>query len=80
MENINLADAKAHLSELLDRAEAGENLTITRRGKPAARLIPYGRQPKAINLPALVSLTASLPKQEYGAEKTIRAMRDGTRY
>jgi prevent-host-death family protein len=38
MEAINLADAKAHLSELVDRVEAGDSIAITRRGKPVARL------------------------------------------
>ena len=38
MDVINLADAKAHLSELVDRVEAGGSIAITRRGKPVARL------------------------------------------
>lgn len=33
-------DAKNKLSELLDRVEAGEELTITRHGKVVARLVP----------------------------------------
>ena len=37
MDAINLADAKAHLSELVDRVEAGDSIDITRRGKPVAR-------------------------------------------
>ncbi len=39
MESFSLADAKAHLSELVERAEAGDPVTITRRGKQVARLI-----------------------------------------
>jgi prevent-host-death family protein len=38
MAAVNLADAKAHLSELVDRVEAGDSIDITRRGKPVARL------------------------------------------
>ena len=34
------AEAKARLSELLDRVEKGEQLTITRHGKPIAQLGP----------------------------------------
>ena len=34
------SEAKARFSELLDRAEAGEELTIRRHGKPVARLVP----------------------------------------
>jgi prevent-host-death family protein len=37
---INVHEAKAHLSELLDRVEAGETVTICRRNKPVAELKP----------------------------------------
>jgi antitoxin (DNA-binding transcriptional repressor) of toxin-antitoxin stability system len=36
MSLISLADAKAHLSELVDRIEARASIDITRRGKPVA--------------------------------------------
>ena len=38
--NFAAADAKARFSELLDRAEQGEELTISRHGKAVARLVP----------------------------------------
>jgi len=37
---FKLADAKAHLSELVDRVEAGDTMAITRRGRPTARSRP----------------------------------------
>ena len=37
---VGTNEAKAHLSRLLDRVAAGEQITITRRGTPIARLIP----------------------------------------
>ena len=37
---INVAEAKAKLSELLDLALAGEEIVIARAGKPLARLVP----------------------------------------
>ena len=37
---INLYDAKTHLSELVDRASAGEEVIIAKAGKPMARLVP----------------------------------------
>jgi prevent-host-death family protein len=37
---VNVAEAKAKLSELLDRALAGEEIVIARAGKPLARLVP----------------------------------------
>jgi len=38
--SVGAFDAKTHLSALLDRVERGEEVVITRRGKPVARLVP----------------------------------------
>ncbi|MBK1656698.1 type II toxin-antitoxin system Phd/YefM family antitoxin [Paracraurococcus ruber] len=38
--SIGAYEAKTHLSALLDRVEKGESLTITRNGRPVARLVP----------------------------------------
>ncbi|TVQ50397.1 MAG: type II toxin-antitoxin system Phd/YefM family antitoxin [Gammaproteobacteria bacterium] len=37
---VNILDAKNRLSELLRRAQAGEEVTIANRGRPVARLVP----------------------------------------
>ncbi len=37
---VNIADAKAHLPELVERAARGEEIVIARNGKPRARLVP----------------------------------------
>lgn len=80
MEAINLADAKAHLSELVDRVEAGDSIDITRRGKPVARLTaPVGPR-KPIDAARLRSLTATMPPQPQSAADLVRSMRDGDRY
>ena len=42
MESIGLFEAKTHLSELIARAERGEEVVITRHNKPVARLVPMG--------------------------------------
>jgi prevent-host-death family protein len=39
-ETVGAFVARTHLSELLDRVERGEEITITRRGKPIAKLAP----------------------------------------
>ena len=40
MDTVGAFEAKTHLSELLDRVERGERFTITRHGKPVAKLSP----------------------------------------
>jgi prevent-host-death family protein len=44
MHVTNIHDAKTHLSRLVDRAAAGEEIVIGKAGKPVAKLVPY-RQP-----------------------------------
>ena len=39
MKRVQIAEAKAHLSALVERVEAGEEIVITRRSKPVARLV-----------------------------------------
>jgi prevent-host-death family protein len=49
MSSVGAYEAKTHLSELLDRAQQGERIVITRRGVPVAVLVPVeeksGRDP-----------------------------------
>jgi prevent-host-death family protein len=40
-EKFNIYDAKTRLSQLVGRAEAGEEIVIARGGRPVARLIPF---------------------------------------
>jgi prevent-host-death family protein len=80
MDAINLADAKAHLSELIDRVEAGDSIQITRRGKPVARLMAVTRPRERVDATLLQSLTAAMPPQAQDAADLVRSMRDGDRY
>ena len=80
MDAVNLADAKAHLSELIDRVQIGDSIDITRRGKPVARLTAVARPRKRIDVTLLRSLTATMPSQADGAADLVRSMRDGDRY
>jgi prevent-host-death family protein len=77
---INLADAKAHLSALIDRVEAGDSIDITRRGKPVARLTSAARPRKRVDASLLKSLTADMKPQPDSASDLVRSMRDGDRY
>ena len=40
MESVGVYEAKTHLPRLLERVLRGESLTITRHGRPVARLVP----------------------------------------
>jgi len=80
MEIINLAEAKAHLSELVDRVEAGDIIDIARRGKPIARLSSVSQPRKPIDVELLRALTASMPVATESAGELVRSMRDGDRY
>jgi prevent-host-death family protein len=80
MAKVNLAEAKAHLSELVERAAAGETVEILRRGKAVARIVAAERPKKAIILSDLQALTKKSPKQRESAAKFIRRMRDDARY
>ncbi len=42
---VGVLEAKNRLSELLDRVERGEAVTITRHGRPVAELTPLRRKP-----------------------------------
>ncbi len=80
MNAISLTDAKAHLSELVDRVAAGDAIDITRRGKAVARLTAVTRPRKRIDGKMLRALTAAMPPQVQNAADVARSMRDGDRY
>jgi prevent-host-death family protein len=39
--NVNIHEAKTHLSRLLEQAAAGERVVISKAGKPVADLVPH---------------------------------------
>ncbi len=43
MTRVGMHEAKTQLSKLVERAEGGEEIVITRRGEPAVRLVPAKR-------------------------------------
>ena len=80
MQHVNLADAKARLSELVDRVETGETVEITRRGKLVARLVPVLPEKVAIDFAMLEALHDKMPVQTESAGVFVRRMRDDARY
>ena len=41
VEKVNIHEAKTHLSRLIEKVEAGEEIVIARAGRPVARLVSY---------------------------------------
>jgi prevent-host-death family protein len=76
MDAVNLSDAKARLSDLVDRAEAGEEVTILRRGRPVAKIVAIEKPRKPIDLEALRALRAKMPMSDVSGVEIIREMRD----
>lgn len=48
MTRYSVAEAKARLSELIDRAEKGEGVVITKHGRPVAEIRPLAPKPAPI--------------------------------
>ena len=46
LKTVNVHEAKTHLSKLLERVRAGEEVVIANAGEPIARLIPFARPGK----------------------------------
>lgn len=62
MERIGIYDARARLSELIERVQSGEEVVLTRHGEPVARLVPakVARKPSRA---AAVTRIRALAKQ-----------------
>jgi prevent-host-death family protein len=82
MPAYSVAEAKNNLPKLLDRAIAGEEVTITRRGKTVARIVS---EPAAVSRPGgpksprdvdWVRRSRVHPRMEVDAVELIRRMRD----
>lgn len=51
MKIVNVAEAKAHLSELVERAAGGEEIIVARAGKPRAKLVPLDDVNRRLRVP-----------------------------
>ena len=76
MTEVSVAEVKAHLSELLDRVERGEEIVITRRGKPVAKVSGVRRKLESIDWDEIDRSRESMPFPETPSVELIRQMRD----
>ena len=80
MVTVNLAQAKAHLSELLNKVETGEEVIITRRGRPVAHIRQAVSSKKPLPLAKLAAFRARMPRWRKSSAALLREMRDDERY
>jgi prevent-host-death family protein len=73
----SVAEAKARLNGILRRVEAGEKVTITRRGRPIATIVPAPVETrKSINREASEALRRTLPRSRTSTARLVRELRD----
>lgn len=77
---VNVAEAKAKLSELIERAMAGEEIEVTKRGRPAVRIVASNPPKKKLDVDSIRAWHKEMErlgaKMGNGAERLIREMRD----
>ena len=76
MTTYSVAEAKARMSELLDRAEKGEKVVISRRGNPVVELAPVKTAKPGVDFARLRALRDVTPKAKTPAGKLVRKIRD----
>jgi prevent-host-death family protein len=80
MHHFGTFEAKNKLSALLDLVEAGEEVTITRNGKPVARLVPAEARDVEKVRAAAAGLRAIRARSKPGPESLKDLINEGRRY
>lgn len=81
METVGSFEAKTHLPQLLERAAKGEEFTITKHGKPVARLMPPRPVKPALDARAAVEAMKAFRKGRSLGGMSIREMiEEGRRF
>jgi prevent-host-death family protein len=70
---IPVSDAKGQLTELVRRAEAGDEVILTRHGKAAVRLVPVAARPKNSDKRALMSELRRATRRAAGGTNAARS-------
>ena len=74
MKPINIHEAKTHLSRLVERVQAGEEIVIAKAGRPAARLVPIEPGAKPVKIGGLKPKTPVPDDFDTMFEKDIEAL------
>ena len=75
VKHVGIKQARQELPDLIDRAEAGEEIVITRQGKAVAKLIPAPKPAKS--LPSLTEFRQGIGRAGTPAAQLLREERDG---
>jgi prevent-host-death family protein len=77
MDTVGSYEAKTHLPRLLERVEHGETITITRHGKPIARLVPAALVDRRPEVASVIAAMIEFQEHEaptLGGKLTIREL------
>jgi prevent-host-death family protein len=74
---ISVTDAKKHLTELVRRAEAGDEIVLTRHGHPAVRLVPVRPLPDRAGRRALLEAVRRAGRAKATAGPDAARSQDG---
>ncbi len=73
---FSVAEVKAHLSAILDAVENGEEVIITKRGRPVARILREDRAPTSVDWATIDAFRERLRK----TKASVPAMRKSGRF
>lgn len=79
MSDVGAYEAKTHLSELLNRVESGERITITRHGKAVALLVPVPGAADRTAADAVEGLLAFREAHRLGPDMSVKDLIDAGR-
>ena len=77
MERVNVREVRENLRAYLERAESGEEISILRRGKEVARLVPPERKPG--RFPDLTEFRASIKIRGESPLESLQKLREEAR-
>ncbi|MBU2644897.1 type II toxin-antitoxin system prevent-host-death family antitoxin [bacterium] len=76
MKTVSVREAREKIGSLLDAVSAGENIVITRRGKPVAQLTAVETEDISIRFADRTRFREQISSSQISSKKLIRKMRD----
>ncbi len=76
MKTVSVREAREKIGSLLDAVSAGENIVITRRGKPVAKLTNIDSEDTKIRFPDRTEFRDQISSSRTSSEKIIRDIRE----